>query len=123
MNQTTHNEYQLEAEYKRWEILLSSIKHENEFLMLQLSDALEGNVDKEFISLAEYFLNEFIAKDENIREMEKDIKAELKFITNMSNTLPAKALTKHAKLKDEITYFEKNFSTLKVQFDRIVAKV
>ena len=123
MNLTTHNEYQLEAEYKRWEILLSSIKHENEFLMLQLSEALEGKVDKEFVSLAEYFLNEFIAKDEYIKDMEKDIKAELKFINNMTDKLPIKALTKHAKLKNEITYSEKNFLTLKVEFDKIVAKV
>lgn len=123
MNLTTHNEYQLEAEYKRWEILLSSIKHENAFLMLKLSDALEGNVDKAFISRAEYFLNEFIAKDEYIKDLEKDIKAELQFITNMTDKLPIKALTKHAKLKNEINYFEKNFSNLKVEFDKIVAKV
>ena len=121
MDQATHNEYQLEAEYKRWEILLSSIKHENEFLMLQLSDALEGNVDKEFVCRAEYFLNEFIAKDEYIKDMEKDIKAELKLINNLTDKLPARALAKHEKLKNEINYFERNFSNLKVEFDKIVA--
>jgi hypothetical protein len=123
MNLATYNEYQLEAEYKRWEILLSSIKNENAFLMLQLSEALEATVDKEFVSRAEYFLNEFIAKDECIKDMEKDIRAELKLITNMTDKLPTKALAKHEKLKNEIHYFEKNFLTLKVEFDKIVANV
>lgn len=122
MNASILSEYQLEAEYKRWEILLSSLKHENAFLMLQLSDALEGKVDKEFIGQAEYFLNEFIAKDEYIKDMENDIRTELKLINNTNDTLPTKALRKHAKLKNEIKYFEKNFLTLKLEFDKRLTK-
>jgi hypothetical protein len=75
MDTLANKEYQLEAEYKRWEILLSTIKTENAFLILKLSEVLDGRVDKEFISKAEYFQNEFIARDENIKDMQKDIKA------------------------------------------------
>ncbi len=122
MNTLTQNEYHLEAEYKRWEILLSSLKNENTFLMLKLSEVLDGRVGKEFILKAEYFQNEFIAKDENIKDMENDIKAELKLINNTKDKLPIKNLLKHEKLKNEIKYFERNFSNLKTEFDISIAR-
>lgn len=122
MNTLTQNEYHLEAEYKRWEILLSSLKNENTFLMLKLSEVLDGRVGKEFILKAEYFQNEFIAKDENIKDMENDIKAELKLINNTKDKLPIKNLLKHEKLKNEIKYFERNFSNLKTEFDMSIAR-
>lgn len=121
MNTRTHKEYQLEAEYKRWEILLSSIKNENAFLILQLSQALDEKVDKDFIVKAEYFQNEFITKDENIKDMETDIKAELKLINNTKDDLPTKNLLKHEKLKNEIKYFERDFSSLRTEFDKSIA--
>ena len=122
MNTPTQIEYQLEAEYKRWEILLSTLKNENEFLMLQLSQVLDGKVDKQFILKAEYFQNEFIAKDENIKDMINDIKAELRLIYNTKDKLPVKNLLKHEKLKNEIKYFERNFSSLKTEFGKSVSK-
>ena len=121
MNALTQYEYHLEAEYKRWEILLSSLKNENTFLMLKLSEVLDGKVDKEFILKAEYFQNEFIVKDEYIKDMENDIKRELQLLGSLHNDkLPIKSLKKHEKLKNEITYLERNFSNLRIQFNKCV---
>ena len=121
MDTLANKEYQLEAEYKRWEILLSTIKNENAFLILKLSEVLDGRVDKEFVLKAEYFQNEFIAKDENIKDIQKDIKAELQLINSTKDKLPAKNLLKYEKLKNEIRYFERNFSSLKTEFDKSIS--
>ena len=123
MNTLTQNEYHLEAEYKRWEILLSSLKNENTFLMLKLSEVLDGKVGKDFILKAEYFQNEFIVKDEYIKDMENDIKIELQLISGIKDEkTSSKILRKYEKFKNEIKYFERNFLILKTDFDKSVAK-
>src|SRR6266536_714398 len=104
MNTTTQNEYQLEAEYKRWEILLSSLKNENAFLILKLNEVLEAKEDREFIS-----------KDEYIKDLENDIRAELQLLGSTSNShVPVKLLKNHEKLRNEITYLQRNFSNLRM---------
>lgn len=121
MNTTAQNEYQLEAEYKRWEILLSTLKNENAFLILKLNEVLEAKEDREFISKAEYFQNEFITKDEYIKDLENDIKAELQLLGRSSNPhVPVKLLKRHEKLRNEITYLQRNFSNLRTEFNRCV---
>lgn len=118
MNTSTQNEYQLEAEYKRWEILLSTLKNENAFLILKLSEVLDEKEDREFISKAEYFQNEFITKDEYIKDLENDIRSELRLIGGIKDKISAKILKKHEKLKNEIRYLQTNFSNLRVEFDQ-----
>src|SRR5215212_4697256 len=119
MNTATQNEYQLEAEYKRWEILLSSLKNENAFLILKLSEVLEQKEDRDFISKAEYFQNEFITKDEYIKELENDIRNELVLLGNSTDgKVPIKLLRKHQKLRNEITYLQRNFSNLCIEFNK-----
>lgn len=123
MNTLTQNEYHLEAEYKRWEILLSSIKNENTFLMLKLSEVLDGKVGKDFILKAEYFQNEFIMKDEHIKDMENDINIELQLISGIKDEkTSSKILRRYEKFKNEIKYFERIFLILKTDFDKSVAK-
>ena len=118
MNTSTQNEYQLEAEYKRWEILLSTLKNENAFLILKLSEVLDEKEDREFISKAEYFQNEFITKDEYIKDLENDIRSELRLIGGIKDKISAKILKKHEKLKNEIRYLQTNLSNLRIEFDQ-----
>lgn len=118
MNTITQNEYQLEAEYKRWEILLSSLKNENAFLILKLSEVLDEKEDRDFISKAEYFQNEFITKDEYIKDLENDIRSELRLLGGIKDKVSAKILKKHEKLKNEIRYLQTNFSNLRIEFDQ-----
>ena len=123
MNTLTQNEYHLEAEYKRWEILLSSLKNENTFLMLKLSEVLDGKVGKDFILKAEHFQNEFIMKDEHIKDMENDINIELQLISGLKDEkTSSKILRRYEKFKNEIKYFERNFLTLKTDFDKSITK-
>lgn len=124
MNTLTQKQDQLEPEYKKWEMLLNSLKHENAFLILKLSEVLDGKEDKEFISKAEYFQNEFITKDEYIKELKNDIKVQLQLISGSikDEKILKKILMKHEKLRNEIIYFEKNFSKLKMEFDQSILK-
>jgi|ERR1035437_1034280 hypothetical protein len=124
MNTLTQKQDQLEPEYKKWEMLLNSLKHENAFLILKLSEVLDGKEDKEFISKAEYFQNEFITKDEYIKELKNDIKVQLQLISGSikDEKILKKILMKHEKLRNEIIYFEKNFSNLKMEFDQSILK-
>lgn len=122
MNTIAHNKYFLIAEYKRWEIVLSSLKNENTFLMLKLSEVLDSKVDKDFILKAEYFQNEFIVKDGYVKEMENDIKAELLLISNANDEITStKIVSRYKKFKNELSYFERNFLNLKSDFDKSVA--
>lgn len=121
MTNLIKNEFQLEAEYKRWEILLSALKNENLFLILKLSEVLDKKEDKDFIPKAEYFQNEFINKDEFIKKMQFDIKGELLTLDKIkSDRLPTKVLKKHEKLKNEIIFLEKNFTILRSRFNKSV---
>ena len=124
MNTLTQKQDQLEPEYKKWEMLLNSLKHENAFLILKLSEVLDGKEDKEFISKAEYFQNEFITKDEYIKELKNDIKVQLQLISGSikDEKILKKILMKHEKLRNEIIYFEKNFSNLKMEFNQSILK-
>lgn len=124
MNTLTQKQDQLEPEYKKWEMLLNSLKHENAFLILKLSEVLDGKEDKEFISKAEYFQNEFITEDEYIKELKNDIKVQLQLISGSikDEKILKKILMKHEKLRNEIIYFEKNFSNLKMEFDQSILK-
>ena len=118
MNAVTQKEYQLEAEYKRWEILLSTLKNENAFLIVKLSEVLDTKEDRDFISKAEYFQNEFINKDEYIKDLENDIRGELQLLGSVKDKIPAKILKKHEKLGNEIRYLQTNFSNLRTEFDQ-----
>ena len=124
MNTLTQYEYHLEAEYKRWEILLSTIKNENTFLMLKLSEVLDGTVDKDFIIKAEYFQNEFIVKGDYIKGMERYIKAEVQLISGGNDEkASAKISSRYEKFKNEIKYFERNFLALKMEFEKSITKI
>lgn len=108
----------LENEYKEWDTHLNFMISENSFLILKLTAALEGKKDGEYISKAEYFLNEFIMNDEFIIELKKDIKTHLQLIYNAKiDNVSSLIVHKHQKLKNEIMNFDKKFSTLETEFN------
>lgn len=115
-------EYQMEVECKKWVLLLHSLKDENVFLLLKLSKVLDGKVDMDFILKAEYFQNEFIVKDEYIKEMENDIKMELQLIGCLPDKMPVKIVKNHERLKNEIKYIQNSFSKLKDEFNKSITK-
>lgn len=104
----------LETELKKWEVLLTSVKQENGFLILKLSFLVDDNSGKEFLSRAEYFQNEFITTHENLQELEKDINEQLQIII-VGNQMPGFS-KKQNKLRNELYSFERNYVSLKNEF-------
>ena len=115
---------QFAHENKTWERSLDFFKQENTFLKNRLSVVVDDKDSEEFIVLAEYFQNQFILKDEFINELKKDVIDLGKYIKdNFSNVdLINKILKKQDKLRNEISFFEKDFATLKQEFNKSITQ-
>ncbi len=104
-----------------WKRLLDFFIQENSFLKTRLSEVVDRETDKIIIANAEYFQNEFILKDEYIRDIEIDVKTHeknLQLLFTQKNTLDNKICKQQEKLRNEISYLEKEFSSLKNQFNK-----
>lgn len=104
-----------------WKRLLDFFIQENSFLKTRLSEVVDRETDKTVIANAEYFQNEFILKDEYIHDIENDIKGQeknLQLVLAQKKTLDSKISKQQEKLRNEISYLEKEFSNLKNQFNK-----
>ena len=85
-----------------------------------------GRQIKLFIAKAEHFQNEFILKDEYIHDIERDIKEQEKNLATgiYNKRVPDnKTCKKQEKLRNEISYLEKEFSDLKNQFNKYLLSI
>jgi hypothetical protein len=115
---------QFHHENKTWIRLLEFFKQENYFMKNRLSEVLDHNVDKNFLALAEQFQNKFILKDEYIDELRSDINKQNQMFSNSTTQLTDNKLTKtQEKLRNEMEYFEKDFNTLKNEFNKYLYSV
>jgi hypothetical protein len=109
-----------------WKRLLDFFIQENSFLKTRLSEVVDMETDKLFIAQAEHFQTEFLLKDEYIHDIEHDIKEQEK---NLKSTLTQKkapeykTCKKQEKLRNEISYLEKEFSHLKTQFNKYLLSI
>jgi hypothetical protein len=115
---------QFHHENKTWIRLLEFFKQENYFMKNRLSEVLDHNVDKDFLALAEQFQNKFILKDEYIIELRSDINRQDQVLSDSSAQPADIKLTKaQEKLRNEMEYFEKDFTTLKNEFNKYLFSV
>jgi len=115
---------QFHHENKTWIRLLDFFKQENYFMKNRLSEALDNNVDKDFLALAEQFQNKFILKDEYIDELRHDINKLDEIVSNNSGEWISNTVTKtRLKLRNEMEYFETDFSKLRNDFNKYLSSV
>ena len=116
---------QFAHENKTWEKSLDFFKQENTFLKNRLSVVVDNKDSKDFIVLAEYFQNQFILKDEFIKELKKDVIDLGKYIKdNFDNAdLTNRILKKQDKLRNEISFFGKDFAALKQEFNKSITQI
>lgn len=115
---------QFHHENKAWIRLLEFFKQENYFMKNRLSEVLDHNVDKGFLALAEQFQNKFILKDEYIDELRHDINKQDQLLNDMAGLPVDNKLTKtQGKLRNEMEYFERDFYTLKNEFNKYLHSV
>ena len=104
-----------------WKRLLDFFIQENSFLKTRLSEVVDRETDEIFIAQAEHFQNEFILKDEYINDIGRDIKEQEKNIqlAFSKKIIPDnKTCGKQEKLRNEMSYLEKEFYNLKNQFNK-----
>ena len=109
-----------------WKRLLDFFIQENSFLKTRLSEVVDRETDQIFIATAEHFQNEFILKDEYIHDIESDIKGHEKNLqlAFLQKRMPdSKTCKKQEKLRNEISYLEKEFSDLKNQFNKYLLSI
>jgi len=109
-----------------WKRLLDFFIQENSFLKTRLSEVVDRETDQIFIATAEHFQNEFILKDEYIHDIESDIKGHEKNLqlAFLQKRMPdSKICKKQEKLRNEISYLEKEFSDLKNQFNKYLLSI
>lgn len=111
-------------ENKTWNRLLEFFKQENAFLKMRLAEVVDHRTDKEFLTLAEQFQNKFIIKDEYIDELRHDVTLQQQGLNRKENELPdSDTLKKQEKLRNEMEYFEKDFTKLKNEFNKYLSSV
>lgn len=111
-------------ENKTWNRLLEFFKQENAFLKNRLAEVVDHRTDKEFLALAEHFQNKFIIKDEYIDELRHDINVQQEALVKKVNDMADKKTAgKQEKLRNEMEYFEKDFTNLKNEFNKYLSSV
>lgn len=111
-------------ENKTWNRLLEFFKQENAFLKTRLAEVVDHRTDKEFLTLAEQFQNKFIIKDEYIDELRHDVNLQQQGLNKKEDEQPDRdTLKKQEKLRNEMEYFEKDFTKLKNEFNKYLSSV
>lgn len=107
-----------------WQRTLDFYLQENAFLKTRLSQVLDSITDKEFLALAEHFQNSFIHNDECMKDLQADIKSlqgQLKVSQSDENREDIKLAQQFKKLRNEMGYYEKNFGSLKNEFNQYLS--
>jgi hypothetical protein len=118
------NSDQFHHENRTWIRVLEFFKQENTFLKNRLAEVLDHGTDKDFLALAEQFQNKFISKDEYIDELRHDINVQDEILRHNSGSyVEVKIIKKQEKLRNEMEYFEKDFSMLKNEFNKYLSGV
>ena len=120
--QSTISEFQHES--NMWKRKLADLLLENAYLKNRLAEKLnEGYTTRNFLELAEQYLNRFIRKDEIINLIRHDITVYDKLLTNSrykNNTLLEKLEQKNDRMRRELQMLDTKFNILKTQFDNFL---
>jgi hypothetical protein len=98
--------------------MLEFFRQENALLKYRLSDLVDNNEQNDFLSIAEYFQNEFLLKDEALNRLIKsvsELNAELNKMTDKN--IPDELIYQQEKLRNDILQFEKKFLDLSNEFN------
>ena len=112
--QNTH----IRHEDTSWQRSRDFFRQENALLKYRLSDLVDNNEQNDFLSIAEYFQNEFLLKDEALNRLIKsvsELNAELNKMTDKN--IPDELIYQQEKLRNDILQFEKKFLDLSNEFN------
>ena len=108
------------GECAAWLTKLNLLKEESYSLKTKLSETLDSNTNRDIVADAENFHNLIIVRDEYIKDMAADIRAQEKKLREAitKNPTDRQWIKPHQKLRNEIAYLEKDFSIMREDFYR-----
>jgi hypothetical protein len=111
---------QLLHECTDWIQRLNIIKEESCGLKTRLSEAVDNNVDIDFLNEAEYFQSIILSQEEFIKDMLKDTRIQVsrlkQMVQNGRITSPEMPEATQRKLRHEMLFLENQFSNMKSEF-------
>lgn len=110
---------QIKHEHKSWQRSLEFFRQENALLKYRLSEMVDNNEQNHFLSVAEYFQNELLLKDEALNTLIKivsEFNVELNKVPP-TKKIPENLICRQEKLRNDILQFEKGFLNLSNEFN------
>lgn len=123
LHDASHNKEKISlllAECAAWIAILNLLKEESYSLKTKLSEALDNNTDKDLVIQAETFHNLIIERDEYIKDIAADVKGQEKKLREapVKNVADKQLVKQQQKLRNEISYLEKDFAKMREDFYR-----
>jgi hypothetical protein len=113
-----------QPEFSRWTALLEYCHFENTRLKNRLAAAMEKSVSGNTLRLAEHFQHEFLRKDEIIRFLRQDLRAQQELATRLTGeeAEQARFVQMLQMLSDGIRFLDKDFKRLREEFDLFLSE-
>ena len=123
---TKANIFDQHSENQDWLKSLEFYKEEITILKKRLEEVTVKNNAPEFLKDVEHYQNQFIVQRNNIDELAHSIKMNEKEIVKEVNTNPIavehRKVESHEPEADFLGYFEKNFATLRTDYNKFLSK-
>ena len=117
---------ELHAEHEEWLKKLDFYADDLSVLLNRLAEIASKNTSREILAQVEHFQNQFIVQKENIDEIRHAIKDHEIYVENRVTENPVDAdrhqLNDHPKMRDNFNGFEKNFNSLRHEFNDFLSK-
>lgn len=118
--------YDQHQENQDWLKRLDFYKEEIQILRERLEELTRKNTDAEFLKSVEHFQNQFLIQRNHIDELSHDIRLnEGKLVHEILHNPVAvdhRKVENHDTEVDFMGYFEKNFATIRAEFNQMAAK-
>lgn len=118
--------YDQHQENQDWLKRLDFYKEEIQILRERLEELTRKNTDAEFLKSVEHYQNQFLIQRNHIDELSHDIRLnEGKLVHEILHNPVAvdhRKVENHDTEADFMGYFEKNFATIRAEFNQMAAK-
>jgi hypothetical protein len=113
---------QFHHENMTWIRSLDFLKQENSHLKNRLSEVVDITTDRTVLAQAEHFQNQFIIKDEFLDQLRHDVNEQERILTDRyvrtGNSVDEYVTNRQKKLREQMEYLEKDFTSLRNEFNR-----
>jgi hypothetical protein len=118
--------YTLHEENKEWLSDLLFYQDDIKVMKNRLEEIATKNTSKDILAQVEHFQNQFIIQIDTIDHLKHDLNinndAINREIQKNDVALEHRKMEDHAALREKVTYFTKNFSLLKAEFNAFLSK-